>query len=336
MTTFGQWARSSKIPARVTWVSGNKAVLREEVIDGIRSNLKVHTRNIMKYDGADNFWPDINQLALREQVIRLSIIRNAQLVDNWTPLETWYITAKANPSLYLVFISDEIDPWLRDNGELVLTEQQLKQYQIHLRTMQKYKTFSEFIWCNDISAEKPTGKRFLEPSDAVLWMQSHCSITEWAALYLYERTAGDLIQIKNVCKKAGMFKNALTEGSIDLLVEESVGDVFIESLINLDKPKALKSISEIPIESYSSIIGSLDTTLDYVSQLNAYHKAFKTKRDAACDDKIPGYVTHLYWEPARRWDAKRVQSARASLAAVDATLSASKGLGVLEVLTALW
>lgn len=314
--------RSAQALSRVTHVFGKEPVLVNEVIGHLRKEISPLPLNFHTFSDIEP-WEELDQFSIEDRSSRLVLVRDAHLVGNWTPLESLYALIRKQPNMFVVFVSDvKIEP---------LASQ-----------MNQNSAISQTVICNGLSIETPKdkwGKSTRQP-DSILWMQSRGDISPLNAKYLWNRVDGDLVKIKDVLAKASLFSGEITQAVINALVSESVGDVFVDSLLRLDKPKACLAIPNVGPERYSSIIGLLDSSLDMMARLNVHHKAFKDRRAAACDEAIPTFFTARYWEASRRWDPPRRQVARAALGALDGPARASWGSGsqdgVLEALTALW
>lgn len=313
MATFTQWrtAADRGIVKRITWVCGSEVVLREEVIDFIRSKVKPEPGDYIALDASDtperDVWAACNQYPADPSAPRLVLVRDAERLKNEDPFLSWIGEMRLMPTVYLVFVADEPD---------------LDTNKPHLAAIRDSGTIVRCATPNE--------------DDLVKWVQRRARgrITVNDAHHLLTRVGGDLGKAANVLAKAAVFEGTVTESAIDLLVSESPGAEFADLLVQLRKQQALLAAEAVARDDYPRMIGLLDVRLDLLSRLNRQIRNRATMRDMARE--TPAFVVHQLLPAAREYDDSRVRRCRQVLAVVDDGVRSGARDGALEALVACW
>src|SRR5207247_5800197 len=111
MANFAIWrAGADKGDLRkVTWVCGDQQVLVDEVVDTIRARLRVSELDYASFTGGvdldRDIWAAANQYPLNPTANRLVLVRRAEKVRNWQPLEGWLAASRQLPGNHLLYVA---------------------------------------------------------------------------------------------------------------------------------------------------------------------------------------------------------------------------------------
>lgn len=310
------------------WVCGTEPILRNEITDFARTNVRVSA----DVTGTNMRWVDHTYQSFLMPGSHLTVIHEAEAIQKWAALDGLLTLLRANEDRHVIFVSaeDSVHSEEKDDAGKKL-------YKPHIEMLRKSKIFG-YVICNGLNVVPPTDRlgKATRASDAVLWLQTHGPLSAGSCEHVLRRCGADLAKARDVAQKVALFGADASKQALDLLCTQSVTDTFVESLLRGEKYKAVMAAREIPSDRLSQIIGQLDYLLDLMGKLHAYHRDFKSRRDASLDDTIPTHLALLYWEAAKLYDAGKRRHCRQSLAAIDSCLISSRGDGLLESLVALW
>ena len=329
MATFFQWRfpRTGKPPEvkRVTWLCGPERVLVESAVDFIVADLgrlvRLNVRRFsFRFDAERDVWAEANQYALDPGERALVVIRDAETCQNWEPLTQWIDASRTIPNMNLLLVSNEADfPYLPSKDG----KRPLRPY------VQQIQKRGSVIRCS-----MPTGE---ESGDAIAqWVQSMRPMPHETAKYLIRRTGGELRDIRDVCAMLDVLDGVPGPGVIDELCPQRPADDFVDALLSLDKPAALKALETMPSQEYGQALAFLDTRLGQLGTLREEMAKQKTLRDIGREGRVPGFVAVRFRDVAKHYDPKRVVRCRQALAVVDSAARQGQRESVMEVLVSLW
>lgn len=325
MSTYGQWrtATDKGTIRRVTWVFGTEAVLIEEVIDLTKRALSSKSLELISLTaGADPeqaIWSAVNQYSLDPSGRRLVIIRNAELLAQWSRLKLWLDNIRYMSNTWLIFVSNE-----DDFARVVAPDgRPTKEWAEHLGWLKDRR--DAVVRCMP-----------LKEDDAVAWLQTFAPSSITAARYLLSRVEGDLRLARNVALKGAVLDAELSNRLIDVLVAESITNEFEDALIHGDKRKAFAGIEQLPELEISALLGRLDSRLDFLAKLHSALRKKQTLADIGREGALPIFLARRYMGVAKMYDSKKIAKARIALYMADSPVQRGFTRGAIETLVALW
>lgn len=311
MVTFANWLSNSEQVRRVTLLNSSEPVLAEEVITKTKKALGgsgdfVHIASSQLTDS--ELWDLASQNSLLS--FRMLIIREAELIKDWSPIKSWLELCRPNNN-YLLFAPN----WTQDTCDLATIK------------LLRQRTVSVVIDC-----------KLPNLGDTVKWIKSKVKTDDRTASYLVEKAGGDLLKISNLCSKLNILGMVLTNNIVDALITEASADSFVDSLVLLDKKSALLAIEEVSSEDYSKIIGQLASRLIAVGKLNKALRVRTTSEKELAQRLGNGYywVIRKFVSVAPRYDENKRMSRHRVLAIADDAVQQGVRDGVLEVLVNAW
>lgn len=258
-------------------------------------------------------WAHANQFPLTPGANRMILIRDAEKLTRWAALDTWLTRTRQLPGVYLVFVSNEAD--------------------LPTHTVGGKKTLKPHVAA--LRAPRGSLVRCTMPSepDAVKFIQRRSRLDERAAKHLLTRTGGNLSAAAAVCAKLALFDQNATTATLDALVVEAPATDFADTLIALDKRRALLCLDRLRPDDHFKLVALLDSRLDLLHKLHRLQIAGKTWREIT---GINPYLQKLYLPHARHYDPAQCTHRRRVLAVIDDALRTGARDGVLEALVALW
>jgi hypothetical protein len=302
---------------RVTWVCGDQAVLVEEVVGFIRTQLAVSELDDIRLTAGESadtaLWAAANQLPLTPGASRLVTVRDAEKISNWEPLPGWLRAGRTLTGVHLLFVSGEADfPHTTVGRKTTLAG--------HIETMKPPR--GHLVRCS-----LPNG------TDAVAWVRRHAQVDDATAKYMLIRSGGSLAKTAAVCAKLALFRRTPDRAVIDQLLDQAPADSFVDSLLALDKKAALSAIPGLRGNDFGKAIGVLDQRLD---QLAVLYTAVQTARTARDIPGVPTFLARQLLPVAKFYDPKRCTKCRQALAVVDEAHRSGARVGVAEALVAMW
>lgn len=253
-----------------------------------------------------DIWAQVFQIQLVAGSTRLIVIRNAEKLKQWHRLDTWLGFTRQIPGIYLVFVSNETT--LGVKGAMPA----------HLSGFKAPR--GSAVKCSLPKEE-----------DALAWVRRRAGLDDSTARHLLTRTGGNLTVAAQVCAKLALFAGQAGTATIDALVQESPAADFSDSLIALDRKRALLCIPDLSWEA-SKLIALLDSRLDVLHTLHRAQIAGHGWRDSS----VNPYLARKYLPHARHYDTQKCAYRRRVLAVVDDALRSGAHDGVFEALVALW
>lgn len=320
MPSYSQWRTSADKGqvAKVTWVCGDQRVLVEEVVDETKAILQVTEFDYVplwaESDSELSIWDAVYQFPLEPDAKRLILVRQADKIKNWKPLEKWLQDSKNISSNHLMFVSDEIG------------------YPMSLEEEPEYPEFFELI--------RKRGKvvkcSMPNPAEVISWIKRNSTFTDYSASFLFDRCGSDLSAVSNVCKKSKMFKADPGSQVITQLSEEYASQSFSDCLIYLNKKAALLDLPNIPESDYSKIIGQLYSRLDMLQVLHRAAPNFNTTRELSEATGLKMFLVSKYVQAAKAYDKTKISNCRNILTVVDDAVQRQATEGAMELLVSLW
>jgi DNA polymerase III delta subunit len=321
MSNYAQWRSSvdKNEIRRITWVCGDQPVLVEEVVDTIRDQLKATDLDHVSLTAGDDpdrtIWAAANQYPLVPGANRLILVRQAEKVRRWEPLEEWLANSRRLPNSYLVFVSGEPDvPYTMVEGKRVPKP-----------------------WIELMRPPRGHVVRCGMPreADAIAWTKRRAPLDDEMAKYLLMRAGGNLALVASVCAKLALFDTKGVPGPrvIDELCREVPADEFVESLLMGRKRDALLATQGMDERDYRRVVATLDHRLDLLSTLNRAVRSGQSQRELG---NVSQFLVRQYWLAAKHYDDRRCLYKRQVLAVVDSALRNGARDAVLEALVALW
>jgi hypothetical protein len=309
--SFSQWRRSADSGEirRVTYVCGAERVLVEEVVDSIRTGLDVSALDRVTFTaGTDpdrDIWAAAHQYPLTPGARRLVCVRAAEKIRYWQPLPGWLAATRQLPGVYLLFVSGDDSP-------------------------------APGVPVEAVKAPRGHLVRCAAPNeaDAVAWVRRRApALDDTTAGYLLTRTGGDLAAAATACTKISLFDGVPGTQVVDQLCAQVPAASFVESLLTLRKPDALRAAAVMAPEEYGRALATLDQRLDAMAVLWRAVRAGHTAREVA---SVPTFLVRQLAPHAKHYDPARCAYRRKALAVVEDAHRGGARTGVLEALVALW
>lgn len=275
-----------------------------------------------------DIWATLNGYPSAPEANKLTIIRSAEKITNWQPFEDWLADSRRMPTCYVVVVSNERDfPYIRDKD---------KKSAVMPSYIDKGRLKIHLVRC--IAPWGGDAKNGNEGKDLIAWAQRHVRIAPKDVLALMQHCGGSLTKAKAVLDKASLFPGQLSFDSIKMLIDEQPSEDFTNSLLAMDKPKALLALESLHPDDYSRVIGLLDTTLTTMGKIFIGLSRSMTISEMAHDLRIgvPHFLVRKYFHAAKHYDLDRQRACRATLALHDVHIRAGQRVGVLESLVAQW
>lgn len=324
MSTFSQWwtsFRKNPHPKQITWVCGTEPVLIDEVVDLIKSNIKVDAVNLEYLDArevsARAVWNALRQYPFGNDVNRLTIVRGAEKLPLGDDFIQYVKDRGVLPRNYVIFVSSE--PQLRkkeEKGRAVVD------------ALEFLKGRGTLIECRPFT--QSTAKY------AVEWVKEKANIRGRVAEYLLNRATGDLRLVRDTINKLSVVPGEISMRLVDEMFEARPDDSFLGALFALDRKTALQALKELPKSDYSRTIGLIDARLDLAGLV---HDMLVQQRNGGEIAKAAGNMGFLVPDMlavAKHYDKKRRLRIRKFLATIDSYTEYGVPEGALEALVALW
>jgi hypothetical protein len=316
---FNQWrghAAKGSV-AKVTYVCGDQDALVELVIQDIKDILQVPATDYVAMDAAheQSMWSLASQYPLDPNANRLTVVRNADRIEDWSSLAAWVANSRSNPKNYLLFVSNASDaPALWGKGKRI-------GYADHIELI---RTKGKFIKCSMPNDE-----------DLVSWAQSY-GLSKNVAMHLTERTSGDTALMLNVLRKVHIWSSSPSTKVIDLLCEEQALDSFADYLILRDKQTALLALRTMSEDDRAKIVSRLDRRLDMLTEMSKYVRKRMYAGDIAATTGIKIYLVKRFMPVVKDYDDRKIRYCRQILALVDGAVNDGVKIGAYEALIGLW
>jgi len=303
---------------RVTWVCGDQPVLVEEVIDTTRAQLQVSELDIASFTGGvdldRSIWAAANQYPLAATARRLVLVRAAEKVKNWEPLEGWIAASRRLPNNYLLFASGDDDfPYLAGDGRRA----GLKPH------VELIKNKGRIVRCT-----------LPNQTDLVAWAHRRApTLDEPTLRHLLHYAGGNLSAVATVAGKLAVLNGTAGPRTVEALCDESPADTFADSLLSLNKRAALLHAETLDERDLPRLISHLDSRLDLLAQLWRATQAGLSPREVQGQ---PIFLVHRYLPIAKHYDPRKCVNCRRVLAVCDEAVKSGARIGLIEALVALW
>lgn len=314
---FNQWKghASKGSVSKATYCCGEEYTLVELVIEDIRTLLQVPVTDYVEMDAGDAFWESASTYPLARDANRLTVVRNAHNITDWTSLPYWISQSRYNPHNYLLFVSDKADgPSVFENGKRL-------RYQEHIDII---RTKGKFIKCSTPNED-----------DLTSWCMTF-GLSNNSAKYLIERTAGNIELLFNVLKKVHVWPGSPSTNALDLLVQKQPSDTFVDSLLLKDKQTALLALQDMSDDDKVRSIARLESRLDMLFDIGKLTRKRVWPGEIAAQTKINIFLVKKFSVISKDYDFHRVQYCRRILALLDEPLKNSNSTGAWEALVTLW
>lgn len=319
MSTYHQWrvAADKGEVKRVTWVCGDQRVLVEEVVDTVRARVGASVLNYQTFTaGTDpdrEFWAAAHQFPLEAGANRFILVRNAERISRWQPLDGWLAATRQLVGVYLLFVSGEPD------FAYQMVDGRKAGLKPHLETI---KNRGRIVRCS-----------MPHELDLVAWVRRRVPLDEEMARYLLRRTGADLATVAGTCTKLALLPGNPGPVTIDALCAEAPTDTFVNALLNLRKRDALLAAPSVSDKDYGRTVSVLDQRLDLLAALWRATRAGRAAREIT---GWPTFLVRQYLPAAKHYDPDRCVYSRRVLAVCDEALRGGARTGWLEALVALW
>jgi DNA polymerase III delta subunit len=312
LATFTQWRTSvdKGEVRRVTYVYGDQRVLVEEVVDMIRQRLAVAEANYVTLSAADqparDIWAAALQLPLTPDQPRLVLIRDADKLTRWEPLDGWFDNIRQLPGIHLLFVGAD------EAGK-------------HKRPLEliQPRRCGQVVRCATPNDE-----------DAIAWVRRRApTLDQEMAYHLLRRIGGDLTLAAEVAAKLALFDTSPGPATINALCVEHPRSSFVDNLLAGAKRQALISLPSLGERDRAGAIGLLVSRVELLASLWRLSRAGQSAREVR---GLPTYLVHQYLPLAKDYHPQRCAYTRRLLAVVDDTYRRGARDGVFEALVALW
>lgn len=316
---FNQWkgyAAKGEV-GRITYICGDQPALVELVLDDIKNILQVPITDFVNLDANQgvNIWDAASQYGLDPNANRLTVVRNAEYVQDWHLLTPWLGQTRANPKNYIVFIDGNSDaPSVYDKGKRT-------GYEDHIELI---RAKGKLVKCSMPNDE-----------DLVKWAQSY-GLSKPSADFLVERTSGSTEGMLDVLRKVHIWNGSPNAKALALLCEEQALDAFEDYLILKDKKSAYLALANMSDDERARVIIRLDRRLDMLMEISKHVRRRMFAGDIAATTGIKIFLIKRFTPVVRDYDDKKVKYCRQLLAMVDGAIRDGVKTGAWETLIALW
>lgn len=317
---YRQWRRHADKGqlTRVTWCCGSEPVLREDVVNVVRAQIAPSTRDDLRFDLRDSvtrvddarrMWETLHQYPVDQDAARLIQVRGAERLTSWSTLTSWLqAPARQLPRTHLLLVSGQPDP-----PPAVVDLHSTRRGQMLV------------VRCGTPRA-----------SDLVWWVRDLVTMDESVAEHLARRLRGNLAALSDVCATLRLYNGSPTKQTVDALCAEQPATSFVERVLSLQRPLAIRAADDVPAAEYRAVVGLLASRLGVLEKLHHAVRAELSRREIAALDGVPYFLADQYLPVAQHYSPERCARRRALLAVVDDALARGARDGVLEALVALW
>ncbi len=305
-TTYAQWrASADKAEARrCIYLCGPETALRQEVIE---TTISIVNPSHLDYVSVDadhaataDIWADANAYPLTPNASRLVVVRNAQNLRDWTPLESWLNTVRRRPSTYLLFVSEDAE--VPDAPHI---------------TLLRKRSHGQVVRCT-----RPN------PTDLTAWVRRRAGLDVEMATRLLDNVHWNVADAADACRKLALFGGNPGPATVDAVCNPGPGNL-VEFLLADEKVQALGAVHQLD----QAALGLLAARVDLLGRMWAYAKAGVPAREIR---DVPPFILVRYMQLVSRWNPKRCDHARRVLAVVEDAYRSGARDAIGEALVALW
>lgn len=278
-------------------------------------------------------WDALNQYPSTDGAKKLVLVRDAERIRNWKPLEPWFMSRQI-PNVYALFVSALHDfpckckhaanRHRRKDGDRACRECSCQAYEQPEWLARIVKT-GRTVKCGPLNED-----------DFITYLQGLGNISRVVGHYLYERVSGDLALASNCMRKARFYTREVSEVVVDRLTQPSPAESFVDELVMMRKARAADAIWAIPEDDYRRIIGLLDHDVEVLARLHRLQTRRLNPWEIEKESKEHRMTVQRLLPAARHYDPVRVRNCINTLAFVDSALGRGAREGVLEALVAIW
>lgn len=319
MPSYSQWLSSANKGqvSKVTWLCGDQRVLVEEVIDKTKNSLDLTEFNYFplsaESDPAMYIWDTLYQYSIEPDANRLMLVRQADFIVDWSPLEKWLKDSKNFSNSYIIFVSDQPSyPMIQDSQEV----------QPHIELIRKK---GKAVKCS-----LPSQVEIIE------WIKRNSKFSDYSANFLFERCGSDMNAVANVCRKSLLFKSDPGTHIISELTSEYSSQGFADCLIFFNRKAALSELSRLPEGDYAKTVGLLYSRLNVLHTLHRAAPNFNTSRELSEATGVKIFLVTKYVQAAKPYDKAKIDNCRSILTVVDDAIQRGATSGAMELLASLW
>ncbi len=314
MASFVQWSQKRDSLYRIYWLCGSERVLVEEIVDDLKDRIGPSDLDYRSFDAevtADaELWSHINQFPMVPGAKRLIVIRQADKIKNWEPLEMWL---SERSTTTVVFVSSLPD-YPRDNEKEVLSH------------VERIGTRGRQIRCSLLSVK-----------DTKNYVRSRLDLTEDGMDLVLSRTQCSAFPVTNFLRKTRILGvTRLSVQQVAALVPQEASGRFIDALLSRDKPSALATAPSIPTSDVGRLLGLLEKRVRW---LDAMYQAFRRHHSInsmVAEEIVPRFAARELEPYVRHYAPDRIKSCLTILRLADELLTDGQGKNALLLLTALW
>jgi DNA polymerase III delta subunit len=327
MGTYVQFLNRPAIK-RVTWVCGPERVLVESAVDLVRAGVgakAVDYGSVLAGSCPDReIWALANQYPMNPKDKRLIVVRDAEKITDWGPLENWLSQSRLLPTVHLLFVGSEdyyphiVRESLRPNGN----------------TARSKELVPPASWIRDKgSVVCCTG---LNEKDFRSYVQGRVSASDQVADHLIARCNDSVDLVNNALMKLELFSGEVSKDLVNVLVNPPAATDFVDALVKNDKAKAMRSAEHVPQIEHGKIIGLLNFELEILALLHRELRSGKDQWQIHPTTKLKAIFIRNRFHLAKSYDFNKRKSCSQVLALTDDISRRGQSVGVLESLVALW
>jgi hypothetical protein len=314
---FTQWKTfiSKNSVPKVVYCCGDQLTLVELVIEDIKQALATPIVDYVELTANSEVWESATEYPLDITVNRLTVVRNAEDLKDWKPLNDWLLQTRANPNNYLLFVTTDHDaPGIYVKGKKT-------SYVDHVEII---RSKGKFIRCNQPNDD-----------DLIAWAQGY-GLSRLSADHLIQRTSGDVAGMLQVLRKIHVWNGSPNPKALDLLCDEQALDLFSDYLILRDKRSAFLALNSLSEEDKVKMISRIDSRLDLLTEIGKYVRQRVYAGDIAAKTGINVYLIKKFTAIVKEYDDRKIKYCRQLLTMVDGTIRDGAKVGVWETLITLW
>lgn len=309
-------------PKRLYWLCGTEFLLRELAVERIKSAVGAEEMNYetltMSDADASEVWDALFVDPVDPKARRLIVVREAQRITKFDTALLWLkdskIRTSGKPGPTVVFVSSDAE-WP-------------KEQHAEFRERVMASTTAQYVQC---SMPRETG----ETRGAEI-IQQWGDISDTEARRLYRRSGGDMGRAFNTMRKGAYFNRPVEGQLLTALSPPNPQDDLVESLLNMEKKRAVAALPDLPREEQPRVVGRLAANLDLLARLEPHAGSKTSLREIASrlgvsEQWVRMLIPKLKFYP-RRQTLRRVEL----LMTVDEALQRGVRQNTMEVLIAAW